>query len=305
MDHDAIFFTGLGDSLLVSSLSLTGSDFFSKHNHPTFVEWNPMQTLTLQLDTNIIFYEPHDNEEYKLYEQYSIMGGPPITNKIGTWDKSGGLCLSKLNMWERRSDLQGTRLRNAVVTWPHLTDLIYNDLKELVGSKGLFQETLFFLRDALNFTIETVTPDDGQWGSLNKDNQTWSGMVGMLFYKRADLATAGKNGLTTLLFLGLQKNNVLSAGLATYLVFFVIFYMQHVFLFIGIAHTMTRDLAVDFSKSILTSSRTLLSPVLSGAAPPQLWVYLKIFSVSVWLLLVTMLVIVSGISMIMDHYCCR
>jgi hypothetical protein len=97
-------------------------------------------------------------------------------------------------MWERRSDLRGKRLRNDVATWPHLTELIYNDQKELVGSKGLCQETLFHLRDVLNFTIEIVSPDDGQWGSLNEDNQTWNGMVGMLVYDRADLATAGKNG---------------------------------------------------------------------------------------------------------------
>jgi hypothetical protein len=197
MDHDAVFFIGSGHSLLISSLSSRGSDFFSTDSHPIFMEWNPMLIIKLQLDTNIIFYEPLDNGECKLYEQYSIMGGPSITNEIGTWNKSRGLSHSKLNRWERRSDLRGTRLRNAVVTWPHLTELIYNDQKELVGSNGLFQETLFHLREALNFTIETVTPDDGQWGSLNENNQTWNGMVGMLVYDEADLATAGKNRVTT------------------------------------------------------------------------------------------------------------
>jgi hypothetical protein len=258
MDHDAIFFTGSGHSLLVSSLSSTGSDFFCTESHPIFMEWNPQQTIKLQLDTNIIFYKPFDNGECKLYEQYSIMGGPSITNEIGTWNKSGGLHHPKINMWERRSDLQGIRLQNAVAAWPHLTDLIYNNQKELVGSKGLFQETLFHLRDALNFTIETVTPDDGQWGFLNKENQTWNGMVGMLVNDGADLATAGKNEASTFLWLCqksfgstckgfnhvckpfvqgyengcsirplLQQNYrmfYLSAGLTTYTVFFVIFY---------------------------------------------------------------------------------
>jgi hypothetical protein len=77
------------------------------------------------------------------------------------------------------------------------------------------------------------------------------------------------------------------------------------FVFLGITHLMTRDIAVDFSKSILTTSVTLLAPALSGADPPQLWVYVNIFSASVWLLLVTMLVIVSGTSMIMDYLSCR
>jgi hypothetical protein len=213
MDHDAIFFTGSGHSLLISSLSSRGSDFFSTDSHPIFMEWNPMQTFKLQLDTNIIFYKPLDNGECKLYEQYSIMGGRSITNDIGTWDESGGLRHSKLNMWERRSDLQGTRLRNAVAAWPHLTDLIYNDQNKLVGSKGLFQETLFHLRNALNFSIETVTPDDGQWGFLNEENQTWNGMMGMLVDDEADLATAGKNGVSPLFWLFLYVSVLLGKRL--------------------------------------------------------------------------------------------
>jgi hypothetical protein len=104
------------------------------------MEWNPMHILNLQLDTNIIFYVPLDTGDYKFCEQYSIMNGPDITNEIGTWNKKTGLSLSTLNMWERRSDFHGIRLRNAVATWPHMTDLIYNDQKELVGSTGKFQE---------------------------------------------------------------------------------------------------------------------------------------------------------------------
>jgi hypothetical protein len=189
MDQDAIFFTGTSHSALLMSLSQK-SHFFSLED-PTFIQWNPPHNFKLQLDSNVVFYKTVGRGVYKLHEQYSIQTGAIIINEIGTWN-STGLFLSKQNMWDRRSDLRGLMLRNAVVEWPYMTDLIYNNQRELVGSKGKFQETLFHLRDALNFTIETVKPGCELFGSLNKDNNTWNGLMGMLVNNRADIASPGK-----------------------------------------------------------------------------------------------------------------
>jgi hypothetical protein len=55
----------------------------------------------------------------------------------------------------------------------------------------------------------------------------------------------------------------------------------------------------------MTTSVTLIAPALSGAAPPQLWVYVDIFSVTVWALVVVMTIMVSVAIMVMDKDCCR
>jgi hypothetical protein len=68
---------------------------------------------------------------------------------------------------------------------------------------------------------------------------------------------------------------------------------------------MTRSISVDFSLTIMTTSLTLIAPALSGAAPPQLWVYVDIFSVTVWALVVVMTIMVSVAIMVMDKDCCR
>ena len=61
----------------------------------------------------------------------------------------------------------------------------YATLKE-----GIFVDLFLELQDVLNFTYTSYEPTDKQWGSLRADG-TWTGVVGELDTKKADIALSG------------------------------------------------------------------------------------------------------------------
>ena len=52
--------------------------------------------------------------------------------------------------------------------------------------RGIFVDIFQELSNLLNFSYTTTVPSDGKYGAL-KDDGTWSGMVGELYDKRADI----------------------------------------------------------------------------------------------------------------------
>ena len=60
---------------------------------------------------------------------------------------------------------------------------------------GFVPEILWRLATNLNFKIQLAFPADGQWGS-KMDNGSWTGMVGDLFQKRADVSSGGISIIT-------------------------------------------------------------------------------------------------------------
>ena len=61
----------------------------------------------------------------------------------------------------------------------------YATLKE-----GVFIDLFLELQDVLNFTYTAYEPADKQWGTLKADG-TWTGVVGELDTKKADIALSG------------------------------------------------------------------------------------------------------------------
>ena len=44
------------------------------------------------------------------------------------------------------------------------------------------------LRRTLNFSTTIVRPVDHAWGVYDQENQTWNGMIGMVYREEADFA---------------------------------------------------------------------------------------------------------------------
>ena len=52
--------------------------------------------------------------------------------------------------------------------------------------EGMFAEVFHALQEVMNFTYVLKPPEDGEWGAV-KDDNTWTGMVGMLAAKEIDI----------------------------------------------------------------------------------------------------------------------
>ena len=117
--------------------------------------------------------------------------------------ESGIILNMSKNRWDRRRDLRGATIVNGVIDnsdWAVLETLDSNcsiswdepfpySNCTLTGSRGLFQENMFYFTDGLNVTIETVeTPYEALEMSANG---SWGGEIGMLQRKEIDVASAG------------------------------------------------------------------------------------------------------------------
>ena len=61
-----------------------------------------------------------------------------------------------------------------------------NEKGEIHLDNGTFVEVFKELSELLNFSYTVTNPPDGEWGS-EKDDGTWSGMVGQLETKMVDI----------------------------------------------------------------------------------------------------------------------
>ena len=149
--QDGVFFIGTVDELLRHLESLEPSMFRS--SCPIFMPLELSNALGLKLDTNILFYEK-ESTKYKVTDMFAVNGGAPITLNVASWDESDGLILEKrISRLERRTDLMGATFLNTL--WPSQlwANFIYNDNGTVIGSKGWFQDKLFYVTDALNLTV--------------------------------------------------------------------------------------------------------------------------------------------------------
>ena len=142
----------------------------------------------LRLDSKIYVYA-NCGETIDLKEMYAL-NGKKILKKIGVWNENKGLTVFNRNMWERRINMEGITLRVATLNVPFYHELYYDQSgTSIVGGGGFFLEPLNILAIKLNFTIKLMISKDGQWGAP-KNNDTWSGMIGMLIEKETDIAAA-------------------------------------------------------------------------------------------------------------------
>ena len=186
-DIEAIFFIGSGHSDVIQMLANSTNIF---HSHIVSVMQNYEDLdLKLRLDTNIIFCT-QEGRDYALTEKYAIKDGPIVEEYFGNWSSESGLKINSPLIWERRTDLMNITLIDSVLEYSVISMLSRSENGEIQGQSGIGPDILATLKEKLNFSTRAVSPEDGEWGSIKADNFTWSGMVGDLLYKRADISTA-------------------------------------------------------------------------------------------------------------------
>ena len=155
--NDGLFFVGtkIIQEWLQHVTLQTPSLFRS--NCPVFMPREYSNMIELRLDSNIIFYEKDTNYVYNLIDVFAVNGENPISIEIGSWEYGYGVHINKRrNRWERRSDLMGATFSNTLWENAGWADFIYDDNGTIIGSKGWFQEMLFYVVSNLNLTIQTV-----------------------------------------------------------------------------------------------------------------------------------------------------
>ena len=165
--------------------------FMFRLNIPVFMPLEYSSMIELRLDSHVVFYEEEKPGTYKLLDKFAVKGGPPIVIDLGKWDFSYGMRLQNhKNRWDRRTDLRGTEIVNSLATIGPWSILLKDADGNVVGSKGELQELLFHITERLNLSIKTIELDlRGQW-KMSK-NGSWSGGVGVLQRKEADVCSFG------------------------------------------------------------------------------------------------------------------
>ena len=94
----------------------------------------------LRLDTNIVSVEQNGGpDDYLLKDIYSIKKGPQMRKEFGTWSKEAGLSVKVLNVYERRQNLGGIQLRDAILPYAKITKPNFDKNDNVIGSGGVFQ----------------------------------------------------------------------------------------------------------------------------------------------------------------------
>ena len=148
-----------------------------------------LSRLPLNLESNFLTYKRISSGNLELFETYKIKGKFSHRNAFGTWNKNEGITVRNPTVWERRSDLSGVPLVTTILNWEPLMSHAENN----VTTVGYFSDILSSLQMQLNFSMKTIRPEDGLYGSLVEEGNgtRWSGMVAQLIEGKADLCAGG------------------------------------------------------------------------------------------------------------------
>lgn len=165
--------------------------FMFRLNTPVFMPLEYSDMIELRLDSNVVFYEEEKPGTYKLLDKFAVKGGPPIVIDLGKWDSSYGMRLhNHKNRWDRRTDLRGAEIVNSLRTFGPWSILLKDADGNVVGSRGQLQDLMFYMAERVNLSIKTTEQIyDGQWKM--SENGSWSGGVGVLQRKEADVCSFG------------------------------------------------------------------------------------------------------------------
>ena len=184
--HDGLIFVGdHQDRELIENISDIVPSIFTS-GYPIFMSKIHTNGINLRLDSNVIFYEEKATGVIKFVDKFAIGGGPTITETLGYWNVEEGINLrASMNRWDRRSDLRGATFRNCLFTTGDWAELIRDEDENVIGSKGYFQDMLFYITEKLNLTIETVEAMEKY--SYLLENGSWTGPMGLLQRKEVDV----------------------------------------------------------------------------------------------------------------------
>ena len=185
---EMLFFIGSGHYDLIRLLQ-NDLGVFNSDTYAIMSSKYQRAGLSLRLDTKILFFERTKDPGFRLMEQYSVMGKRVESRQVGYWRKSGGLRMTSRGIWERRSNLMGVKLRNAVLAQGALTTVERDSTGVLVSTGGSMQVAWRHLEGLLNFTTVLMEPPDGKFGFPTASG--WDGAVRMLLDEKTDVVTCG------------------------------------------------------------------------------------------------------------------
>ena len=181
-----IIYGNMGVEELLKALVKNVPTLFSS-NYPIFISAAYSNITNLRLDSDVIFYEKAGSEKYKFLDIFAVKGRKPITLHLGDWDVTNGINLYKsLNKHDRRTDLKGAVMINGIYKWSMgSADFLRDKDGKLIGSKGYFQDFLFYITENLKLSVE---PKEVVYSRVIFDNGSWDGVFGSLQRKEIDVA---------------------------------------------------------------------------------------------------------------------
>ena len=172
---------------LVKELTENTPSIFSS-NCPVFMPTEYTEDISLRLDSNIIFYQ-ESSGMYELIDKFAVKGGLPIIDVLGYWEIMRGIVFVKsMHRWERRTNLEGASLINCLTENTWYANFLRDKGGNITGSEGYFPDILFLISDRLNLTVETT---EHSWEMQLLENGSWTGGIGVLQRKVADVCTLG------------------------------------------------------------------------------------------------------------------
>ena len=106
----------------------------------------PNPNVRLRLDTSIVQIEENGaSDAYLLTESYSVKNGSAKINVYGYWSKNEGLSVKDPNLNERRRNLGGIQLRDAIMPYAKLTKIYLDSDGNIKSTGGVYQGCIFFI----------------------------------------------------------------------------------------------------------------------------------------------------------------
>ena len=138
-NQDVVVFMGSNYSKLIRTLD-NETDVF-KLPLVTIMMSGNADYVDLRLDTNVVSIEENNSpENYILRDIYSIKRGPKLSKVFGTWSNGAGLTVKTSNIYERRQNLGGISLRDAILPYAKITKPNYDHNDRVIDSGGVFQD---------------------------------------------------------------------------------------------------------------------------------------------------------------------
>ena len=183
-----IIFLGKGHTRLLQELFNIASSMFTSES-PVFMPREYLNATRLRLDSNILFYQHiEESGEYEVTDIFAVKGGEPRVLEMGKWNATNGFTFqNSINRWDRRIDLKGVTFENSLGEG-YQSKIIRDKNGTIVRTSGWFQDILFYLTDRINLKVinREIPPTNKGWKLLN--NGSWTGGVGMLQRKEADIS---------------------------------------------------------------------------------------------------------------------
>ncbi len=148
-----------------------------------------LDPMNLRYDSMVFLYQINGSSSVIITEAYVFKHGSSVIRRqeVGYWNDNikDFVYTTEENVWERRSDLEGETVVGVYNAWAPLSYFLPD---ETLG--GAFVDVAQVFADSMNFSLVIEKQADGKWGSKREDG-SWSGMMGSLVEKRADLALSG------------------------------------------------------------------------------------------------------------------